>query len=62
MPNDPIVEEVRAIRDAYARQFGDDLDAIGEDLERRQRERSAPPVTLAPRPAAPTEVRQRPES
>ncbi|MBM4060188.1 MAG: hypothetical protein FJ265_03690 [Planctomycetes bacterium] len=59
MPTDPIVEEVRAIRDAYARQFGYDLDAIFADLERRQRERPTAPITLPPRPAAPTEVRER---
>ena len=61
MATDPIVEEVRAIRDAYARGFGYDLDAIFEDIKRRERESPIAPITLPPRPAAPTEVRERPE-
>ena len=33
---DPIVEEVRKARDAYAKQFNYDLDAICRDLQHRQ--------------------------
>ena len=36
MWKDPIVEEVRAIRDEHARAFGYDADAIFADLERAQ--------------------------
>ncbi len=33
MWRDPIVEEVRAIRDAYAKQFDYDIDGICRDLK-----------------------------
>ncbi len=36
MTKDPIVEEVRKIRDEYARQFDYDLDAIFRDLQEKQ--------------------------
>ena len=36
MWKDPIVEEVRAIRDEHARAFGYDADAIFADLVRAQ--------------------------
>ena len=35
---DPIVEEVRAVREAYAKRFGYDVQAICRDLRRRQDE------------------------
>ena len=35
--NDPIVEEVRRIRDAYAAQFNYDLDAIFCDLKEQEK-------------------------
>ncbi len=38
MIKDPIVEEIRAIRRAYAEQFNFDLHAICEDLRRQERE------------------------
>ncbi|MBE9117273.1 hypothetical protein IQ249_15335 [Lusitaniella coriacea LEGE 07157] len=38
---DPIVAEVRAIREAHARQFNYDLTAIVEDLMQKQRQREA---------------------
>jgi uncharacterized protein (DUF1697 family) len=34
MWNDPIVEETRKLRDAYAAQFNYDLQAIAQDLRR----------------------------
>lgn len=37
MTPDPIVEEVRAIRDAFAAQFGYDLKAICQYLREQQR-------------------------
>jgi len=39
MWRDPIVEEVRAIRDQYAKQFDYDLRAIQRDLKARERAR-----------------------
>ncbi len=35
---DPIVEEVRKARDAYAKQFNYDLDAIYRDLKTKERQ------------------------
>jgi hypothetical protein len=34
--NDPIVDEVRRIRDAYAARFNYDLDAIFADIKERE--------------------------
>ena len=36
MWKDPIVEEVRAIREAYASRFNHDLKAMCDDLRRKQ--------------------------
>jgi len=36
--HDPIVEEVRAAREAHAARFNHDLDAIIADFKRRQKE------------------------
>jgi len=47
--HDPIVGEVREIRDAYARQHGYDLHAIVADLRRRQLDNHAELIALAPR-------------
>ena len=38
MIDDPIVNEIRRIRHAYAKQFKNDLHAICEDLRRQERE------------------------
>ncbi len=38
MIDDPIVNEIRRIRRAYAKQFKNDLHAICEDLRRQERE------------------------
>jgi hypothetical protein len=35
---DPIVEEVRKARDAYAKRFNYDLDAIYRDLKEKERQ------------------------
>lgn len=50
MWKDPIVEEVRKIRDEHAAQFNYDLDAIYKDLKRLERESGRKTVTLKPRP------------
>lgn len=38
MTKDPIVEEVRAIRQRHAARFGNDLDAIVADLQAREKQ------------------------
>jgi len=38
MIDDPIVNEIRQIRQAYAERFNNDLHAICEDLRRQERE------------------------
>lgn len=52
---DPIVAEVRATRDAYAKKFNYNLDAMFEDLLKRQEERKKQGyqyVTLPPKKKA----------
>jgi hypothetical protein len=46
---DPIVEEVRRARDAHAQQFNYDLDAIVEDLQKREKELGLATVSLPPK-------------
>ncbi|MBP7050801.1 MAG: hypothetical protein KBE65_07290 [Phycisphaerae bacterium] len=46
---DPIVDEVRRARDAHAKQFNYDLDAICEDLQKREKASSQPTVSLPPK-------------
>jgi hypothetical protein len=48
--NDPIVAEIRKIRDEYARRFNYDLHAMCEDLRRKARLRGARVVSYPPRP------------
>lgn len=57
---DPIVEEVRRIRDAHAQQFGYDMQAIYEDLKRFEREHNLELVSFPPRPAISTQLGPRP--
>jgi hypothetical protein len=40
---DPIVEEVRRARDAYAKRFNYDLDAIYRDLKAKERQSTKMP-------------------
>ena len=47
---DPIVEEVRAIRQAYAAEFDFDPHAMCEDLRRRDKESRGKTVTRPPQP------------
>lgn len=51
MWEDPIVEEVRAAREAYAKTFGGDWQAMYEDLKCREAESTGELVSLAPKPA-----------
>lgn len=43
---DPIVEAVRNVRDAYARRFNYDLDAIYRDLKEKELKSGRPVVTF----------------
>lgn len=52
-PNDAIVAEVRASREAHAARFGYDLKAIFRDLRERQRESGREYVRYPARPASP---------
>ena len=49
MFEDPIVDEVRRIRHAYAAKFNNDLDAIVDDLMRSQRQSGRTYVNFPPR-------------
>jgi hypothetical protein len=49
MAADSIVDEVRAIREAIAREHGDDVDSIVEALRRQQADRKCPVVSLPPK-------------
>ena len=46
---DSVVQEVREIRDAYARQFGYDLDAIHRDLKAKEQASGRRVVSFPPR-------------
>jgi hypothetical protein len=54
MQPDPIVEEVRAAREAYAQQFGFDLREICRDLQERERASDRRVVSLPPRRPGPS--------
>jgi hypothetical protein len=46
---DPIVEEVRKARDAYAKRFNYDLDAIYRDLKAKERQSKQQVVPCPPK-------------
>jgi hypothetical protein len=48
---DPIVEEVRKVRDAYAKRFKYDLDAIYRDLKEKERKSGRVVVPCPPKQA-----------
>ncbi len=50
MARDPIVEEVRRIRDEYAARFNYDLNAIYRDLKEREQRGEFSVVYRRPRP------------
>ena len=52
MWNDPIVEEVRKAREAHAKKFNYDLQAIAADLKKQQKASRKEFVTLQPRKPA----------
>jgi hypothetical protein len=47
--SDPIVDEVRRIREEHAAWFNYDLDAICADIKRLEKETGSPRVTFGPR-------------
>jgi uncharacterized protein YciI len=51
MVRDPLVEEIRRVRDAHAKRFGYDLDAIFADLKAQEQASGRQFVTLGPRKA-----------
>ena len=50
MTRDPIVNEVRQFRDAYAKRFHYDLEAICRDIRTKQTQSGKPVVSLPPKP------------
>ena len=49
MSNDPIIQETRQLRESYAEEHGHNIDAIFQDILRRQKESSKKFVRLPPR-------------
>jgi hypothetical protein len=49
MPTDPIVDEIRQIRDSLAAKFDFDVAAIAEDARKRQKSAKRKVVSLKPR-------------
>ena len=49
MQPDTIVEEVRQARDAYAKKFNYDLDAICQDLQEKQKLSDKKVISLPPK-------------
>ncbi|AMW26955.1 MULTISPECIES: hypothetical protein [Arthrospira] len=54
MWKDEIVEEIHQIREAYAKSFNYDLNAIFEDLRKKQAESGREVVTLSRQPGVKT--------
>ncbi len=50
MRGDPIVEEVRRIRDGYAKQFNHDLHAMAADLRKYEAAHPDKVVSFPPKP------------
>lgn len=49
MDPDPIIDEVRAVRDAFAKEHDYDIDAIIHALQAEQREQGTKTVSLPPK-------------
>ncbi len=56
--NDPIVEEVRRVRDAHAARFRYDLDAIFQDIKEQERKSGYKFVSGAARQDVPNQALQ----
>ena len=50
---DPIVDEVRRVREAHAARFNDDLDAIFRDIKEQEKKSGREFVTFTPSKPAP---------
>jgi hypothetical protein len=50
MSRDPIIDEVRQFRDAYAKRFHYDLEAICHDIRARQTQCGRKVVSFPPKP------------
>ena len=53
MPEDEIMREVRAIRDAYAKRFNYDIDALFRDTRERQARSKRKVASLQPKASLP---------
>ena len=51
MRDDPIVEEVRRVREEYAKQFDFDIRAMADDLRKREQQHSDRLVSFPAKPA-----------
>jgi hypothetical protein len=58
--NDPIVDEVRRIRDAHAATFNYDLDAIFQDIKEQEKKSGLNFVSYPPRRAEPSQTQPAP--
>ena len=56
--NDPIVDEVRRIRDAHAAKFNYDLDAIFRDIKEQEKKSGLTFVSYPPRRTEPSHAPQ----
>lgn len=54
--NDPIVDEVRRVRDAHAAMFNYDLDAIFRDIKEQEKKSGLRFVSYPPRRAEPNQT------
>ena len=57
MENDPIVDEVRKVRDDFAKSHNYDIDAIVKALQEESAKHGRQLVTLPPRPANDDDIR-----
>jgi hypothetical protein len=56
--NDPIVDEVRKVRDAHAARFNYDLDAIVRDIKEQEKKSERTFVSLVPEQPGPIQALQ----
>lgn len=56
--NDPIVDEIRSVRDAHAARFNYDLDAIFRDIKEQEKKSGRKFVSFAPVKAEPNQAPQ----
>jgi hypothetical protein len=54
--NDPIVDEVRRVRDAHAARFNYDLDAIFQDIKEQEKKSGRKFVSFPPRRIEPNQA------